>query len=163
MKLSRLIYRLLHPARAERDLDSELRSYLELLTDEKVRAGLSPDHARRAALVELGGVEQVKEEVRDVRAGALVEIFLKDVRYAVRALARTPAFTLAAALALALGIGASAAVFSVVNSVLLRPLPYAHAERLVVIPVSSPPSASSRCWGGPSWLPKESQPTTTRR
>jgi len=117
----------------ESDLDDELRAYVELLAAEKVRHGLSPDAARRAALVESGGVDQVKEQVRDVRAGAAFEIARRDLRVGVRSLARTPAFAAAAILALALGIGANTAMLSVVNGVLLRPLPYADADRLVVI------------------------------
>src|SRR5688572_5747517 len=95
--------------RAERELDEELRSYAALLADEKQRAGASTGEARRLALAELGGVERVKDDVRDVRTCALVETMVQDVRYTVRALVRRPSFTVVAVSALALGIGATTA------------------------------------------------------
>src|SRR5690348_951450 len=79
-------------SRVEDDLDEHVRSYADLLTAEKVRAGLSPEDARRAALVELGGIERVKDEVRDVRSGAVLDTTVQDVRYAVRSLVRRPGF-----------------------------------------------------------------------
>jgi predicted permease len=117
----------------ERSLDDELRSSLELLTQEKMKQGLSQQVARREALIELGGVEQVKEEVRAVRAGRVLEDFTRDVRFAFRTLAKSPGFTTVAILTLALGIGASTAIFSMVNGILLGALPYSQPGRLYAI------------------------------
>ncbi|HEU4629762.1 MAG TPA: ABC transporter permease [Gemmatimonadaceae bacterium] len=132
-RLRHLARNLLFRARAEHDLDDELRAYVELLTEEKRRAGLPPAAARRAALLEVGGMEQVKEEVRDARAGAWLHGVAQDLRYGARALARERGFTIAVVLTLALGIGATTAILGVVDAVLLRPLPYADAGRLVAL------------------------------
>lgn len=119
--------------RVERDLDNELHAYLDELTDEKRRAGLDASAARRAARVELGGMDQVKEEVRAVRTGHVIQEFLKDLRFGARTLRRNPAFSAVAVLALALGIGANTAMFSVAYGILLRPLPYASPDRVAVV------------------------------
>ncbi len=136
--LSSLWRNLFHKARVERDLDAEVGSYLDLLTQEKVDAGMSPAQARREALVELGGAEQVKEEVREARAGAWVETLGQDMHYGLRQLRRNPGFTAVAALSLALGIGATTAVFTVVDRDLFRSPPYPQADRLVVWGVVAP-------------------------
>jgi len=128
-----LLSNLLRRRRAERDLDSELQAYLEMRIDEKIAAGLSPAAARREAALEMGGVEQVKDSVRDSRAGASLDTLGRDLRSGLRLLSRAPGFTAAAVVALALGIGASAAIFTVVNAVLLRPLEYGRPEGLAVI------------------------------
>ena len=119
--------------RVERDLDDELRAYLDQLTDEKRAGGMEVPEARRAARIEFGGMEQVKEEVRQVRSGQIVEELLQDLRCGMRMLRKNPAFTGVALLALALGIGANTAMFSVAYGILFRPLPYADADRVAVV------------------------------
>jgi putative ABC transport system permease protein len=117
----------------EQELDDELRSYLELQAAEKVRRGMSPEDALREARRELGGMDQVKENVRDIRPGVLVDTLIQDIRYAFRALRRNRAFALVAILTLALGIGANTAIFTVVDGVVLKPLPYPDPDRLLTL------------------------------
>jgi len=106
--------------RVERDLDDELQATLDLLIDEELRRGQSPAEARRVAVLRLGGIESVKEQVRDVRTGAFLDTVLGDIRFATRLLLRNPIFTLTAALSLAIGIGATTSIFTVANGLLLR-------------------------------------------
>jgi predicted permease len=115
------------------DLGDELESLLQMHVDDGQRAGLTPAEARRKALIEMGGVEQVRQAVRDRCGLPSVERSARELKNAVRALLRTPAFSAAAILVMAIGIGASVALFTVVRFVLLRPLPFPHPEHLVAL------------------------------
>ena len=118
---------------ADGDLDDELRFHLELQALENRRRGMSPAAARAAAAEAFGGYERVKEQCRDARGGRFFEMLAQDIRFATRTLRARPGFTAAAALTLGLGIGANTAVFSVVHGVLIRPLPYADEDRLLLV------------------------------
>ena len=133
-RLRSLWRNLIHRDRVERDLDDEIRGTIEALAEEHRQAGLAPDAARRAAVLQLGAPEAMKDRVRDVRAGALVESFVQDCRYGARVLRRNPVFTLAAALSLSVGIGATTTIFTVANGLLLRTAPgVPEPDRLVDI------------------------------
>lgn len=114
-------------------LDEEIRFHIDRQTEKNVRAGMSPDQARRDAVLRFGGMERAREEVRDEVRPALLEDAARDVRYAARLLARSPGFTLAALVTLAVGIGATSAIYGVVRAVMLEPLPYHEPHRLVTI------------------------------
>jgi len=122
----------------DQELDDELRSYVELTTAENIRRGMTPEAAAAQARRDFGGMQQVKENVRDVRAGIGLEILIQDVRYGIRSLRRSPGFATVTILTLALGIGANTTIYSVVHGVLLKPLPYPHPDRLVTLWESHP-------------------------
>ena len=124
---------LFHKSSIEEELSDELSFHLGKLIAENVAQGMTPEEARYAALRELGGVEQIKEECRDMRRVNYLESLVKDLRYTVRMLAKNPGFTAVTVLSLALGIGANTAIFSIVNAVFIRPLPFPHAERIYVV------------------------------
>jgi predicted permease len=117
----------------EKELGSELRFHIERQVEENIAAGMTPQEARRAAAREFGGMEQVKEECRDTRRVNYLENLAKDVRYGLRMLRKSPSFTFFAVAVLALGIAANSTIFSVADAVLIRPLPYAEANRLVIV------------------------------
>jgi putative ABC transport system permease protein len=136
-------------SRWERDLDDELHTYVSELTARNERDGLSPEAARRAALVEVGGLEVVKEHVRSVRVGHVIESIAADVRYGCRVLAKAPTFSAVVVLTIALGIGINVAMFSLMHGVLWRPLPYPEPKRIVAIEVVAPGVSTASFQGEP--------------
>ena len=141
MNVSDLRFRaraLFRRAAVESELDAELHAHLERQIEKHMAAGIARDAAERLARVELGGVAQVKEECRDARGVWLAETLLQDARFALRLLRKNASFSAIAILTMALGIGASTTVFSVVNAILLKPLPYPSAEE-IVLPWRLPP------------------------
>ncbi|MGB6686410.1 MAG: ABC transporter permease [Terracidiphilus sp.] len=132
-RLKSAVRNLLHKERVETELDAEIRAYVEAAADEKIVAGMTESEARRSALAEIGGMEPVKQAVRDHRAGANVELLWQDVRYGLRQLRRNPVFAWTAVITLALGIGATTTIFSAVYSLMIRPLPYSQAGELMSV------------------------------
>ena len=133
---------------AEQEMDEELRGYLETAVQERMRAGMSHEEARRAAKIEMGSMEMVKEEIRSTGWEARVESLWQDVRYGIRMLRKNPGLTAVAVLTLALGIGANTAIFSLIDTVMLRSLPVQRPEELVQIMRRSPLSDGE---GSPSF------------
>ena len=132
-RLASFLRNLFDRRRVDRDLDDELRAYVEMAADEKRDAGWSEADARRAALADMRGLQQVTERVRTARTGASLDQLWQDLSYAMRTFGRNRGFTAASVLTLALGIGASTAIFTIVDTVVYRPLPYEDPDRLVKI------------------------------
>lgn len=128
--LRRRVAALVGRASVEREMDEEMRVHLELEIEDRVRSGMSPSEARRTARRDFGAVDRFKEEGREARGIGWLEAFRQDVRFTARSLVKTPGFAVVAVLTLGVGIGATTAIFSVVEGVLLRPLPYPDADRL---------------------------------
>ena len=146
VKVRSFFRNLLTARRIDRDLDEEVSAHLDLLIEEKLRSGVPRAEAEHAARLELGGVEQVKEQVRDQRLGTWVHSILADTCYALRQLRKNPAFTAVAILTLALGIGANTAIFSLIDRVLLGSLPVYQPERLVVFKWTAHKSPNTRSY-----------------
>lgn len=133
MGLGSLLRNLLRKREIEKDLDEEVRAFVTMVADEKVAAGTPQTEAERRALAECGGIEGVKQNVRNLRSGVALETLGQDLRFGLRQLRRNRGFAIAAILTLGIGIGANTAIFSFVNGVLLKPLPYPDSDRLTVI------------------------------
>ncbi len=129
---------LLRKQQVETELEMEIRSYVDAITDEKIESGVPPAEARRQALAESGGLEPVMQAVRDQRASTALESVVQDLRFGLRQMRRNPAFAWTAVITLALGIGATTAIFSAVYALLIRPLPYKDSERLMEISAAMP-------------------------
>src|SRR6266487_3336702 len=132
-RLSSLWRNVAHRERVERDLDDEMRAVFDLLVDDKIRAGMHPNDARRSAGVELGSIDRLKERIREVKSGAFLDTLLLDIRYGIRTLRKHPSFALAATVTLALAIGANTAVFTLIDALALRPLPVRKPNELVYL------------------------------
>ncbi|HKV92972.1 MAG TPA: ABC transporter permease [Candidatus Angelobacter sp.] len=138
-------------AEVDGDLEAEIQSHRQLLTDQNIAQGMDPATAHRQATLEMGGVEQVKEEVRSVRAGQWMEQLWQDVRYALRMLRKAPGFAALAVITLALGIGANTAMFSVVKGVLLQSPPFADPGHVVVV-LQKQPNGNNNVFSTPDYL-----------
>ena len=130
--------RFINRAQADSELRQELDSYIEITTEDYIAQGMGVDEARQAALRKLGNVTRIREEVYEMNTATLVETTMQQLRHAVRMLHRNLVFSLTVVLTLAIGIGANTGVFSVVNTVLLKPLPYPQADRLISVQHTAP-------------------------
>ncbi|MFZ3246705.1 MAG: permease prefix domain 1-containing protein, partial [Candidatus Acidiferrales bacterium] len=133
MRLKNAFRNFWHRREIDAELLEELRGYVEMLANEKTKQGLTANEAQREAKMELGGVEQVKEQTREIRAGHFLETLWQDLRHGTRRLRRSPTFTIIAVLTLALGIGANTAIFSMVDWLTLRMPPVAKPEQVTTL------------------------------
>ena len=156
-KVRALWMRLARKGRANREFDAELESHIGLHTEEGMRSGLSQEEARRHALLRLGGAEQARQAYRERAGLPAFETLIQDLRYALRGLARKPAFAVTAIVTLGLGMGATTAVFSVVDRILFRPLPYAHADQLVSVGLTAPIIPQEFMLGGSYFVWRDNQ------
>ena len=149
------LWALVRSRQMDREIDDEIASHLAEATEEYVRQGLSPEEARRAAQRSFGGVPQTKEVYRQVRSFTWLEELPRDVRYALRTLRKSPAYTTAAAATLALAIATNTVMFSVLDAVLLRPLPYRSPEQLAMLwtedPTQNLREGRSALWDVEQW------------
>src|SRR5215218_3517014 len=124
---------LLRKEQVEEEMDAELRFHLMMRAQENIRDGMTPERAMRDARRRFGSVDRVKDAAREIKGGGMLGTFLQDARYGVRTMIKSPVFTLIAMLTLAAGVGANTAIFSVVNAVLLKALPYHNSDRFVLV------------------------------
>jgi predicted permease len=149
MSLFRRISNLFSRSRVEAEIDAELRSHIEMRIEDNVTAGMSPEEAKRDAVLKFGNTTVMREKVVGVDGALNLDVFFGDMHYAFRKLCKSPAFAITVILTLALGIGANTAVFSIVDAVLLRPLPYKNANRLVVVWQTDAAHRGTGAWFNP--------------
>src|SRR6202011_3480160 len=134
---------------SDAQMNSELHFHIDEQTEANIAAGMSPEEARRRAILEFGGHEQLKEELRDVYRVRVIESTLANLKSAFRFIRKSPTFSISVILTLALGIGANSAVFSAIDAILLRPLPFPDADQLVRLEQYNPKVASPNTFAAP--------------